>query len=197
VSMYSAPTTDQVDEVMRRITKTQLRRAFFEGLENPLWVEPLAAAGAFRNPPEPTPSADGLLRETYWPQATYLAKVAVSAPQEVVDVLLTLSGATNSWVRRLVFQIAASIPAEHAVQLQPLVKGWLPSGLGWRTDPTDVVQYAVNLLEGGYQTEGRWIANVLFKPTRGSTGKPGLVLEEYWYEQSLPPYRERSRTRCP
>lgn len=187
MSAFKAPTQTQVDEAMRRITKTQLRRAFFEGIENPLWVEPLAKAGAFKNPPEPVNTGDGYSREAYWPEATYLSKVAIQAPQQVVDVLLTLSASTSSWVRRVVFEIGAKIPADYAVKLLPLIKSWQSSGFGWRLDPNDLIAYAVNLLQGGHLEEGKWFADLIFGPSTGENPrKPDIALEEYWHAQGLP-----------
>ena len=187
MSTYKPPSATQVAEAMRRITKTQLRRAFFEGIENPLWVKPLAEAGAFSNPPEPVRTDDGYIQDAYWPEAEYLSKVAVQAPEEVVDVLLTLGATENSWVRRAVFEIGAKIPAEQAARLKPLIKAWQRTGLGWRTDPRDLVRFAVNLLEGGEREVGTWFANLIFKPSKTETDRrPSAVLEDYWYEQELP-----------
>ena len=188
MSTYTAPTRAQVADAMRRITKSQLARAFFEGIQNPLWVRPLAEAGAFRNPPEPVSTGDGLIRESYWPQLDFLVRVADQAPQDVVDVLLTLKPSGNSWVRRAVFEIGAKVPAEYAVQLQPLLKAWASStGFGWRTDPRHVVAYCINLLEGGQRAAGTWTANVVFKPAKPTRfHRPQLAIEEYWYETELP-----------
>jgi hypothetical protein len=47
------PTTDEVQNLLRRIPTPQLRRAFFERLNNPFWVAALNSAGQFSNPPEP------------------------------------------------------------------------------------------------------------------------------------------------
>ncbi len=73
---YQAPTAAQVQAAMRRLTSFQLRRAFYEGLKNPLWVRPLADSGAFSSPPEPQVGSDGSVRDTYWPEASYLGRVA-------------------------------------------------------------------------------------------------------------------------
>lgn len=187
MSDYRSPSAGQVAEAMRRITKTQLRRAFFEGIENPLWVKPLADAGAFSNPPEPVMTDDGYVQDAYWPEAEYLSKVAAQAPQPVVDVLLTLSASENSWVRRAVFEVGAKIPADQGARLEPLIKAWQASGFGWRTDPRDLVSYAVNLLRGGQREVGAWFANLIFKPSKAENSRrPSLTLEDYWYEQGLP-----------
>jgi hypothetical protein len=187
VTEFRAPTDEQIKEAIRRIPTPQLRRAFFEGLKNPLWVGPLAREGAFSNPPEPEKTDDGLIRDIYWPEIDYLTRAAPDSPEAVVDVLLKLAKSNNAWVRRGVFEIGATVPADQAARLQPLVKSWLSSGFGWRTDPKGLISYAVNMLQGGEHEVGRWFANLIFKPSKVENHrKPNLALEDYWYEQGLP-----------
>ena len=184
---YRPPTEEQIREAVRRILTPQLRRAFFEGLKNPLWVEPLAKEGAFSAPPEPESTDDGLVRDIYWPEIDYLIRAAPDSPAAVVDVLLKLGKSTNAWVRRGAFKIGGTIPADEAARLRPLINGWQSTGFGWRTDPNDLVSYAVNLLEGGQNEVGQWFASLLFKPSKSRDRfKPSLALEDYWYEQGLP-----------
>lgn len=184
---FTPPTTEQVKGAIRRIPSLQLRRAFFEGLKNPLWVEPLAKEGVFDNPPEPEQTDDGYIVDTYWPEMDYLTRVAPEAPKAVVDVLLKLGGSSSAWVRRGVFEIGASIPADQAARLQPLIRSWRSTGFGWRTDPRSLVSFAVNILEGGQEEVGKWFADLLFKPPRSKKkGRPDLALDEYWYQQGLP-----------
>lgn len=184
---YTAPTEEQVKEALRRIPTLQLRRAFFEGLKNPFWMEPLAKEGAFKDPPEPELMSDGLIRDVYWPEISYLIRVAPEVPAAVVDVLLKLKKSNNAWVRRGVFTIGASIPADQAARLRPLIQSWVSTGFGWRTDPQETVSLAVNLLQGGQYETGKWFASLLFKPVKTPNGrKPRLGLEDYWYEHGLP-----------
>lgn len=185
---YQAPTAAQVQEAMRRLTSFQLRRAFYEGLKNPLWVRLLADYGAFSSPPEPEVGSDGSVRDRYWPEASYLEAMAEHAPSDVADVLVTFSGSSNSWVRRTVFVAGSRMPASIAVRLKPVIKAWAGSGFGWRTDPSDLVSFAVNLLEGGQRRFGVWFANRLFRPTgeKGASGDPVAELRAYWYSEELP-----------
>jgi hypothetical protein len=104
-----------------------------------------------------------------------------------VDVLLKLDKSSNPWVRRGAFTIGITIPADQAARLRPLIKKWMPSGFGWRTDPQELVTLVVNLLQGGQYEAGKWFAGLLFSPARTSrSNKPSLTLEEYWYEHELP-----------
>ena len=187
MSGFRAPTQEQVEAALRRIPTFQLRRVFFEALANPLWIQPLQKAGVFKNPPEPRVDEKVLVREAFWPEIDYLTRMAPLAPTEVVDVLLTLEMSKNSWVRRGVFEIGASIPADQAARLQPLVEAWKKE-LGWRTDPHSLTGLLRNLLAGGYTKFGRSLANALFRPesTTDKKGDPSTGLEAYWYEQELP-----------
>ncbi|RKS22852.1 hypothetical protein DFO58_0902 [Arthrobacter sp. AG1021] len=184
---YKKPTPEQVNEVLRRIPTPSLRRAFFEGLKNPLWVEPLAKVGMFSDPPEPEKTNDGFLKDHYWPEIDYLIRVASASPKPVVDVLLKLADSNNAWVRRAVFAIGATIQTTEAVRLFPMVKSWKEGGFGWRVDPRDMVGFVVNLLQGGELKAGKAMANFLFRPVESENPhKPAFGLDEYWYQDGLP-----------
>lgn len=185
---YQAPTAEQVQAALRRLTSFQLRRAFYERLKNPLWVKPLADAGAFSSPPEPETGSDGIVREQYWPEASYLDAMAEHAPAEVADVLLAVAGSSNSWVRRISFSAAARMPSAVAARLKPVIDGWEDSGFGWRTDPRDLVSFTVNLLQGGETKFGVSFANKLFRPSKdkGGNNDPVTELKAHWYSRELP-----------
>ncbi len=187
MSSYTRPSDDQVREALRRIPTPQLRRAFFEGLKNPLWLEPLKNEGAFRTPPARVVMDDGTASDPYWPEIEYVVRVAGDAPAVAVDILVSLKDSDNAWVRRALFAVGAAVPASEAARLKPVLKSWLSSGFGWRTDPREMVRFAVNLITGGERKTGEWVANALFKPAvpDGST-EPSLLLDEYWYEASVP-----------
>lgn len=187
MTRYKAPTQYDVQVMLRRVLKPEQRRAFYSGLVNPLWMKPLAKEGAFTNPPEPEVTADGLVRDVYWPEIEYLVRVSRDEPEAVVDVLLKFQDSNNAWVRRATFEIGAGIPARQAARLRPLVAAWRSSGLGWRTDPRHLIGYAINLLNGGQEEIGKWFADLIFKPS-GVEGdsKGDLVLDDYWYAYGLP-----------
>lgn len=187
MTSYQAPTLAQVSEALRRIPTSQLRRAFYEGLKNPLWLEPLRAAGAFRDPPSRVTMDDGSSGDPYWPEIEYVVNVAEDVPASAIDVLVDLKDTDNAWVRRALFAVGAVVPAREAARLKPVLKEWISTGFGWRSDPREMVAFAINLLEGGERKTGEWVANALFRPgSREGSREPELVLEEYWYEGGLP-----------
>ena len=153
-------------------------------------VKPLSKAGAFSSPPDPEATDDGYVRDVYWPELSYLSRMAPIVPADVVDVLLTLKESRNAWVRRAVFEIGSKIPAGEGQRLRPLLEAWKTTGFGWRTDPRELVSFAVTLLEGGEMKTGRWLTNLLFEPraprTDGAFKKPHVELEDFWYQEELP-----------
>lgn len=185
---YQAPTAEQVQAALRRLTSFQLRRAFYEGLKNPHWVKPLADAGAFSSPPEPEVGSDGIVREQYWPEASYLDAMVEHVPVQVAEVLGTLAGSSNSWVRRVAFSAGSRMPTAIAAKLKPVIDGWEDSGYGWRTDPRDLVSFTVNLLQGGETKFGVSFANKLFRPIKdeGGNNDPVTELKAHWYSRELP-----------
>lgn len=187
MTTFNAPSEDLVREALRRIPSFQLRRAFYEGLKNPLWLEPLAREGVFRNPPSRITTDDGSTGDPYWPEIEYLVRVAKDAPSTAVDILIGLQGSDNAWVRRALFAVGAAVPASEAARLKPVLKAWIATGFGWRSDPREMVAFALNLITGGQRKTGEWVANALFRPgSHADSLKPDLVLEEYWYEAGLP-----------
>ncbi|MCG5466271.1 hypothetical protein MED01_005088 [Micromonospora sp. MED01] len=190
---YKKPSKADVQAVLLKIPTLQLRRVFYEGLNNPHWVRPLFEAHAFANPPEPENTDDGYVRDVYWPEIAYLARVAPEVPTDVVDVLRALTNSNNTWVRRAVFEIGSRIPAAEGARLKALLQAWAATrqGFGWRTDPSELVSFAITLLDGGENKAGRWLANNLFAPRPSvSDGPfrrtPVLAMDDYWYQEELP-----------
>lgn len=186
MTKFKRPTPQQVDAVLRSIPTIELRRVFFEKLNNPEWVKPLHKAGAFGAPPAPIVDDKGLIREEVWPEIAYLERMASHTPAGVVDVLVDLKESENSWIRRGVFSIASKVPAEQAARLVPVVDAW-KYNLGFRTDPRDLAAMTTNVLNGGQRQVGIKFANILFRPRVDRRQKGGVTsgLEDYWYGQEL------------
>lgn len=186
---FKKPTPEQVQQTLRKIPTLQLRRVFYSGNKNPLWVRPLLDAGAFINPPEPTVDDKGLIREQPWPEIGYLKDMAPHVPGDVVDVLLTVKDSTNSWIRRSVFEIGATIPADQAARIVPIIKEWdgANTGLGFRSDPHNQALMLRNLLDNGQYKAGMQLATILLEPRAGNEHvKVVTNLEDYWYAEELP-----------
>jgi hypothetical protein len=127
----------------------------------------------------------------FWPEIDYLQRMAQLAPEDVVDVLISIGKSTNSWVRRGIISIAASIPADIAARLEAVLRSWYPDAFGFRTDPRELVALVRNLLAGGHHSIGVSLANALFRPRAGaqqgsSRSEVVTTIDDYWYELELP-----------
>ena len=122
----------------------------------------------------------------YWPEIEYLTRMAPEVPADVVDVVLRMDQTDNAWIQRAVFEIGATIPPSDAARLKPALKSMAGTGFGWRTDPREQVSMVLNLLEGGEEKTGRWLADRLFRPiaTQGHIGA-SVAIDDYWYEDGL------------
>lgn len=186
---HKEPTPEQVKQILRKISTLQLRRVFYSGNKNPLWVRPLLDAGAFIDPPEPTVDDKGLVREQPWPEIDYLKEMAPYVPDAVVDAILAVKNSSNSWIRRSVFEIGATIPADQAARIVPIIKGWADAntGLGFRSDPRNQALMVRNLLDNDQYKAGMELAAILLEPRSGNDRvKVVTNLEEYWYAEELP-----------
>jgi hypothetical protein len=187
--VFTTPSPEEVDMTLLSISRSQLRRVFFEGLDNPSWLRPLSSAGAFLHPPEPRASDDGFNRDVYWPEISYLTRMARIDPVAVVDALVPLSRTRNAWVRRGVVEIGSQVPPADGARLSRILRGWEIDGFGWRMDARELTSFAVTLLEGGERKDGMWLVSQLFEPRAadgdGRYTAPRVGIEDYWYESEL------------
>lgn len=104
---------------------------FFNRISTPAWLEPLFVEGFFEHPPEPEhDEEEGRTRLWSWPQSKYLSRMAKSAPNEVLGIILAVPETRNSWVHHDFTEAALSMPADLAAQLVPKMKGWVEGGFG-------------------------------------------------------------------
>jgi len=191
---YATPTDDLLDRALARVGDVSHRRAFYEQLQNPQWVEPLAARGAFRRAEPPTDeSPDELPLLQPWPEGEYLARMAPAAPAAVAAVLADHMSSTDDLVRRFILRAAARMPAENS--------GALASGIAMfigslpHLAPSDPPTLIHTLLAAGKLKPARKIIDAVYDP------KPDIVdgqpispfedrvrvgLDPYLYAQTLP-----------
>lgn len=186
MATFKTPPAELVAETLRKIPTLELRRVFYRSNKNPNWVKPLFEAGAFSAPQEAVVDERGLIREPYWPEIDYLKEMSQFAPEDVVQVLLSLKDSTNSWIRRAVFEIGANIPPNQAALLVPIIIDWGIEGLGFRSDQEAQATMIRNLLTGGEHRAGMRLADLLMRPVAGGKRKRIITgIEEYWYGKEL------------
>lgn len=123
---WAQPTADEIERVAVLSARPENRAYFFDRLDNPLWVVPLANKGFFSEPPEPIVDTDsGSVLFPPWPEGRYLSRMAVVAPVEVVTVLTKIHTSKNPAVTQLLFQAAASLPIPQLKDLSDRIRSWV------------------------------------------------------------------------
>lgn len=95
---------------------------FFDSLSSPEWIKPLAAKRVFQSAPEPEGS-DGWIRVPGWSASRYLARMAGAAPDDVLDLALSIK-TENERVHSDFTEAAIAMPG-------PLAARWATYEIGW------------------------------------------------------------------
>jgi hypothetical protein len=123
---WTTPTDDQVNHAVALLVHKGQRRYFFDKLENPAWIRFLAEKGFFRSPPAPVPDEE---KQTVglppWPESGYLTRMAVYAPEEVIQVIRKIPKTENVRVHEDFVQAALAMPAPVAARMVNLTLQWL------------------------------------------------------------------------
>jgi hypothetical protein len=195
---FEAPSPELIEEALVRIGDLQHRRVFYDGLENPKWVKPLADANAFINVPATVVDAEGYLRTTPWPEGDYLVRMAALVPGEVAEVLGPLKETEDPYVQRVILRAATRMPADLAREFVPTVTRLIDGPLVRLMDPRDWVQLVSTLAhDEATAKDAMALANALYRPKAGPPEdgpwprKRAVVgLEGYGYRRSMPTLRE-------
>src|SRR5579872_2326248 len=107
-----------VDRAVAAIKGYAQYQYFFDHLDSPEWLEPLAARSFFKEPPLPE-RVDPYVRLPFWPESRYLVRMAAipDAQASVVRITREIPKTENSRVYDDIVDIALALPAVHAVQL--------------------------------------------------------------------------------
>jgi hypothetical protein len=96
MKFWKMPTPEQVTKTVVLLGHAEQYRYFFDRLENPLWIEPLKIKGFFSSPPQAIrDEARGTIGFPPWPASRYLARMAVRAPEIVLEVALQIPSTEN------------------------------------------------------------------------------------------------------
>ncbi len=123
---WAQPTADDISRVQALAARPENRAYFFDRLENPLWVVPLADAGFFADPPAPVPAGEpGYVRFPPWPEGRYLARVASSAAEPVAAVLRGVPRSENPTVTRHVLEAVGALDDPGLRAVSARIGNWL------------------------------------------------------------------------
>lgn len=112
-----------LDEIRKRDANYQY---FFDQLKSPGWIEPLFSEGMFQDPRPPKREGDYISFPS-WPESRYLARMAPSVPEVVLDVILKMPETENVRVHEDLANAACAMPPELAACWARKEAGWIRS----------------------------------------------------------------------
>lgn len=116
---WKQPTDEMIERVLASVKKETDRKYFFSRLTNPLWVEPLRKRGFFSDPPSVKQLPDGYVQYPHWPELSYLVGIAEEAPDQVVEIILSLPTTNNPRVYDDVLAAALNLRGRRSAELLP------------------------------------------------------------------------------
>ena len=132
-SAWAPPGDAQLALLQAQAARRENRTYFFDRLENPEWVEPLAERGFFAVPPGVMHNREqGTVRFVPWPEGRYLVRMAPVVPDAVLAVLEALPPSDNPTATQTALRIAGALPDGHFGGLALKVLEWLGVRLDFR-----------------------------------------------------------------
>jgi hypothetical protein len=185
------PKPEIVERALAAIKGYAQYEYFFERLDSPAWLEPLAEKGMFKHP-QPVEKVDPYIRFPFWPESRYLARMSKLPEAQAVVLRITLGipSSDNSRVYDDVAEIALSLPPELAAKLVPkMVEGIrLPIKLQLKDKMGALI---VHLAEGGQGAAAATLTAAVLglSPDPSTPGeeellrfpKPQPLLEDFYY----------------
>ena len=176
------PAEVKLDRLRPLLEDSDVRREFWDELDDPDWIPVLKAEGFFTSPPpaEETPSGN---RFPSWGPSKYLARVANLAPAVVVPIFARLRTNNVSIIGDLL-DAAKLVPVSEATHLVPAVCKAAKDGLLW-IHFKDASDLCVRLAEGGRLDDSLTLADGLFSPRPEPSGEGPGTRDDYWYAEGL------------
>lgn len=158
---------------------------FFQRLDSLEWVEPLREYGFFKNPPPPVRDRDSI-SFPFWPEAQFLARMAKTQPEGVIEIILGLPETENVRVHWDLLDAALALPPALAAR-------WTETEATWVEKQAVLDMFlaeklaclAIHLAKGGKQSEGLRIARVLLQIVPPTEPKKPATTEEEKFSLSL------------
>ena len=162
---------------------------FFGNLRHPGWLQPLAEAGFFSDPPGTTrDETAGTIGFPQWPIAVYLERMASlrTAQSRVVKILLAVPETDNVSVHVALVDVIRNLPASQAVHLVDRVSTWVNlSSFGLL--PDKVGEIAMHLAAANRKAKAFFVLRSVLDPSRirQNAAAARESLEGYAYGQVL------------
>jgi hypothetical protein len=117
------------DELLKKslgliATSASNHEYFFMKLKSPDWIEPLAKAGKFKEPP-PTVRQGNTIRFPPWAESQYLVRMAGDAPEIVRNTILNVPLTDNQRVHQDFVEAALGMPGPMAGGIAAAEAAWI------------------------------------------------------------------------
>lgn len=180
---YSKPTNEQVKATATKLFAPSHARYFFNKLENPHWIAPLAACDLFKWPPEPEKTGGGAIRCAIWPQSKYLVRMASLAPEAVAEVFASVR--TQNWiVLHDMVEAAGKMPGGIAARMvQPICEG-LGSEMAWH-QLGEVGKLIAHLANEGATSAALSVFQAAFNLDTAAVARLTNDSDSYYYFEAL------------
>ena len=154
-----------VDRVVAEATKRQANLDyFFDQLDSPDWIEPLAERGLFREPPPQLVDEEGFVRAPSWSASRFLARVAPAAPELALTVIRTISS-DNERVHEDFEDAALAMPLGAAAEVAEIERAWISTrDRIYYQLPQKAVALIERLVNDGEVAIGFALFNAIFEP---------------------------------
>ena len=180
MTSYTKPTSQQLDEI--ELLALPQERYFFERLENPEWIEPLAARDFFKHPPAPV-TTDAGTRFPPWPASRYLVRMATIAPDVVARIFAGIE-TSNSHVIGDLIDAAKLMPTAVAASLVPKICAAHKAGVLWAWFH-NAAQLSARLASQGPPDAALSLTQCLFAIEPDRDGRQSARNNSHWYIDGL------------
>src|SRR6266849_7050341 len=146
---WTPPTAEQLSQVVATVVRPEQRRHFFDNLQNPMWVKPLADRGFSNDPPEPIRDNErGTIGFPSWPESRYLSRMASMAPEDVAAVVRNIRPTENARIQEDFLDALLAMPPETAATFVRDIARWMAQP-NWLLVPEKVGRLIARLAKGG------------------------------------------------
>lgn len=182
------------DETVRKALEQIRKRPanhdyFFSKLNSPEWIEPLAKEGLFARAPSAIHEGN-TISFPFWPESQYLERMASSAPEQVVDLMLKLPDTDNVRVHEDLAQAAIKLPAKLAAKWADKEARWVRNqAYLYFTLPEILGKVASRLARDGEPRVALKLARALLSPRAdqetSKLAEPKFRFDAWHYERVL------------
>lgn len=156
------PSEADVQRALELLSQSANYQYFFDKLNSPDWISPLAYRGFFKHPPPPIREGT-TIRFPFWVESSYLARMAAEDPDLVVEIIRAIPETENTRVHEDIIDAACRMPARLAATLTERIEQFVDDPYPYLL-PEKVTQLIVHLANGGELSAAVSLARALLRP---------------------------------